>query len=428
MVVARAIRSVLLCCLFLSLLAGCASGDVADPAPTTLPAGAGATTLVLWHGWSGVPYQALTRLIDRYNQAHPEGRIFAQSMPLASLGGDVRAAAAAGTGPHIVLVPSGWLGSLAADNVILPLDTLLSPAEQRPLLPVTVGAAQATGQDGKPHLYGQPLCFDTLALFYNKDNVLAAPSSTADLFDLARGLSDPDATPPRWGLALNLSVETTIGYLYAFDGRMFDDQGELVLGGTGRAGAERWLEWLASLNADQRLLARPYSSVEVDRELKNSQALMTFAWAHQLAEYRQLWGDKLGIAPLPKLSETNRAPQPYVQSDVLAINARASTAEQRAAADFLRFMASDEAQSQLLAAGLQPASQQLKLDGDEPLQVAARTFREQAASAQPLPNSPERALLREEIWQMQRVVLEGRTQPADAVTEADNRLRQALQR
>ena len=424
--VRRALR-IIVALTLLSLVGGCASGASLPAATPAVVGAANPTTLVLWYGWSGVPRQALTRLVDRYNQVHPEGRIFAQPMPLATMNSDLRTSAQSGSGPHMMLLPSGWIGGLAADQLIQPLDSLLLAADQQPLLPVTLGAAQSLDRAGARHLYGMPLTFDALALFYNKANVITPPTTTAELFALARGLSDSAANPPRWGLAVNLSVETTIGYLYAFDSRVFDQQGQLVLGTSGRAGAEKWLTWLASLSADQRLLARPYISVEVDRDLKNSQALMTFGWAHQLTEYRQLWADQLGVAALPKLSETDRLPLAYVQSDVLAINTRVSPAEQQIALSFMRFMTGTEAQGELRDAGMQPANQTISLEGDGIPMQAARMFRSQAASSQPLPNAPNSAALREEIWQMQRTVLEGRTLPADAVTEAETRLRSLLQ-
>ncbi|KAB8144979.1 extracellular solute-binding protein [Chloroflexia bacterium SDU3-3] len=424
MAVSHHVRSALLLFVLLAALSGCAGGG-AGPAPASTSQPAASATLVLWHGLAGAQRQALARLVSRYNQQHPASRVFAQSVPLASLSGDMRAASAAGSAPHMVLLPSNMVGALA-DDVLLPLDALVGEDAQRGLVPAALGAARATGRDGKLHLYGQPVAFDTLALLYNRANVLAVPATTADMLDLAHGLSDPSAAPPRWGLALNLSVEATIGYLYAFDGRLFDDAGGVALASSGRAGAERWLAWVAGLNADQRAMARPYSNIEIDRAIKNGQVMMTFGWAHQLADYRQLWGDQLGVAALPALSETGRAPVPYVQSTVLGISARASAADQRAAAEFLAYMASDEAQRELLGAGMQPASSALKLDGDDALLAAARVFRQQAEAGQPLPNTPSQDALRDEVWQMQRQVLEGRMPPADAVSAADARLRQVL--
>ncbi len=424
----RAIQWVGIICLLLCLV-GCAVDPAASTlAPTPEANVSPSATLVLWHGWAGPARQTLTRLIDRFNQTHPAHRIFAQSIPLATFSSDLRSAALAGTGPHIVLMPSGWVGGLAADEVLLPLDGVLTPDDQMAMLPATIGSAQVQGADGAKQLYGLPICFDTLALFYNKDNVLTPPETTTDMLDLARGLSEPSASPPRYGLALNISVDTMIGYLYAYGGRVFDDRGQLVLAGEGREGVEKWLTWLAELNGDQRLLVRPYSGVQVDRELKSNQALMTFGWAHQVGEYRRLWGDRMGVAPLPKLAETNLLPTPYVQSDVLAINSRLSAPDQQAAAEFLRFMASPEVQRDLLLlGGLQPARKGLNLDGDDPSLAIARAFQAQAEHSIPLPNTPARAILRDELWQMQRQVLEGRSTPQDAVTETDARLRAALQ-
>ncbi|MBC8162055.1 MAG: extracellular solute-binding protein [Roseiflexaceae bacterium] len=422
MTISPAIRWMLLALTL--LLAACTGQAGPQLAPTAAPLNE-TTTLILWHGWSGAPRQALNRLVDRFNMATPQARVFAQPMPLASMSADLRAAAAAGTGPHVVLLPSGWLGGLAADAALLPLNELISADALAALIPAAAGSALVSGSDGEQQPYGQPISFDTLALFYNRQNILRAPETTADLLTIARGLSEPTATPARWGFAISLSVENTIPYLYAFDGRLYDDQGALTLDDQGRAGAERWLGWIAAMNADQQILARPSSSVAVDRGLKSNQALMTFGWAHQLSEYQQLWGDQLGVAPLPRLSETNNAAQPWLQSEVLALNARIGPAEQRAAALFLNFMSSDEAQRELLAAGLQPASATLPLEGEDALVVAARSFRQQAQQAQPLPNSPERAVLREELWQMQRAVIEGRSSPADAVSETAERLRAA---
>jgi maltose-binding protein MalE len=368
----------------------------------------------------------LSRLVDDFNRQRSNGRIFAQAVPLATLGGELRAQALAGAGPHIALLPSHWLGSLAREGVLLPLDEVISPVEQRALLPVTISAAQARDREGQQRLYGLPISFDTMALFYNKANIQFPPDDATVLFDLARGLSDPNARPPVWGLAANLSIDTTIGYLYAFGGRLFEDDGTPALAGSGREGAEQWLAWVARLNADPELFVRPDIGIQVDKELKNGNALMTFGWAHQVADYRHLWKDQLGIAPLPRLRETNQPPQPYLQGQVLVINRLAGEGERQAAVEFLRYMIGDAAQRSLLEGDLQPARQDLSLDADTPQTVAARAFRAQAEHAQPMPNGPERERIRQELRRMQQRVLTNQAAPRDAVAEADSQLRAIL--
>jgi ABC-type glycerol-3-phosphate transport system substrate-binding protein len=417
----------LLLCLLLVIITACASSNQPAATPvSTVPAnvGAGSVTLTLWHGWSGEKRLTLNRLVDEYNRRHPNGRILAQSAPLSTFIDNVRDDTARGAGPHLMLIPSSWIGELAQMNVLLPLDDVISPAEREKLLPVTLAGAQ-TRTDTGLQLYGLPVCFDTLALFYNTANFSEPPRTTQDMIR-AGALGDPAANPPRWGFALNLSVDTTIGYLYAFGGRVFDEEGALTLGDNGRAGAEQWLSWQAQLNSNQQLLTRANGGADVDRALKNQQVLMTFGWANQLENYRRVWGENMGIAPLPILAETDQPPQPYVQSNVLAVNSRVDDSQRRVASDFLSFMISEDTQRSLLDADIQPSRGDLSLDGNAPQLIAARVFRSQAERGQPMPNGLDRHAVRRELELMQQAVLSGRADPPTAVAEADARLRTAL--
>src|SRR5262249_16017378 len=148
---------------------------------------------------------------------------------------------------------------------------------------------------GTTQLYGLPITFDTSVLYYNKANVFEPPVDTDTMLAFARGLTDTSTPSPIWGLAYNLSLDHTIGYLYAFDGQIFDDQGKVVLGQGGRAGTERWLHWLLDLRQDQQLLAVA-DGIRVDGAIKAQQAFMTVNWANQLSAYRALWGDRMGVA------------------------------------------------------------------------------------------------------------------------------------
>jgi arabinogalactan oligomer / maltooligosaccharide transport system substrate-binding protein len=293
------------------VLSACSPAGLASPpSATAQPSASGGATLLLWHGWGGAERMALGRLVDRFNERHPNGRVLLQAMPLATMASDLRTAVGAGSGPHIILIPNSWVGGLADAGALRSLDDLIAESEQAALLPATIGGARARDHTGSAHLYGLPISFDTLALYYNTANILTPPDDTAKLLAAAHGLSDPGA--PRWGLALNLSVDSTIGYLYAFGGRVFDDDGKLALGGAGRDGAEMWLNWLLKLNGDAQLRAHTGSSIAVDRDVKYGRVLMTFDWAHQVAVYRNLWPKNLGVAPLPRLSETGQPARPYV--------------------------------------------------------------------------------------------------------------------
>jgi maltose-binding protein MalE len=351
-------------------------------------------------------------------------------MPIASLTSELRAAARAGSGPHLVILQSHTIGTLAEENVLLPLDDVLTAsAPLDHLLPTAVSASEAYDSEGTVHLYGLPLTFDTLALYYRTVDLDTPPADMETLLTTAHDLTDVTAQPPVWGLAYTLSLDKTIGYLYAFGGRIFDDEGNLVLGSTGRAGTERWLNWLTTLRQDEHVLAVPVSdSIAVDSTLRAQTALMTIDWAHALPRYTVLWGDTLGVHPLPHVGTTAAAPQPYVQSDVLTINARVvDTAEQQAALDFMNYLLSEESQRALLEGGKQPTLLQLDLNGDTQELEVARVFREQALQGRAIPNSPiVNTIVREELERMQVAVLRGLSSPAEAVTHTDAVLQERL--
>ncbi|MGQ9547419.1 MAG: sugar ABC transporter substrate-binding protein [Roseiflexus sp.] len=428
------LRRIMRCCLTVILLlavllAACEPNNApgTSSTPTNEADSSDVGPLLLWHGWSGSERQVLSRLVEQYNRQQRDGRIVLQSVPLASFAAELRAAVAAGSGPHLVLIPNTWIGPLADAGVLLSLDDLLPSRETDALLPVTLASARLRDADGVERLYGVPIRFDTIALYYNAANLTQPPVDTATMLAVGRGLSDPEAQPPVWGLALNLSYDNTIGYLYAFEGRLFDDNGRVALGREGRTGAEQWLVWLTQLHNDPRILVRSDSSILVDRELKDGRAFMTFDWAHQIGIYRDLWGEQLGLAPLPRLSETGQMPRPYVRTDVLAVNSLVGANEREAAGRFLRFMIGAEAQMMLLQSDIQPALRTLAFDGDSPQIAAARVFRAQAEQGLPMPNANTRAFVEQEIRRMQRQALLGLVTPADAVAEADRRLRERLE-
>jgi maltose-binding protein MalE len=371
--------------------------------------------------------RTLARLVERYNRSHPQIRIIPQARPIAALHQELRSGALEGSGPHLVLVQSHTIGRLVDEQVLLPLDDLISAADREHLLPTALGTAQAVNPAGDVALYGLPLTFDTPILYYNKVNLELPPPDTETLLRTARGLTDASTEPPIWGLAYHLSLDTTIGYLYAFGGQIFDEDGELVLGSTGRAGTERWLEWLLELRQDPEIFAS-IDGITVENAVMAQEALISIDWAHALGRYRELWPQSLGVAPLPELSENGQDPRPYVQSDVIGINARViRTAEQQAALSFVRYLLSDEAQSELLASGKQPSSIRIDLSGDSQLLEHARAFRLQGQRGQPMPNS---AVATEIVWEvlhlMQFNVLRGISTPTDAVSTADATLRDRL--
>lgn len=410
------------------------SAQSASPSPVPPPVATSPqrTVLVLWHAWPRPADRALAVIVERFNRSHANAQVVLQTRQITGLRDELVSAVAEGGGPHLAIVPSHTLGGLAEDGAILPLDEVFPAQERERLLSTAVGAAQVRSR-GETRLYGVPITFDTLALYYNKANFTGAPPGDTDaLLRVARGLTDTRSDPPVWGLAYNLNLDRTIGYLYAFGGRIFDERGEIVLGLDGRPGAEAWLEWLLAMRDDEGLLAS-LDGITVDNALMLRRAIMTIDWSHTLVRYRTIWSSNLGVAPLPRLTQPNRLPQPYVQSDTLVLNTRLGDGPERtAAAAFARYLVSEGAQRELLRAGRQPVLLSLDVGAADTgltpeLREAARAFRTQAARGLPMPNT--RAAV-ETVWpvlaEMQGSVLRRLLTPAQAVEHADATLRARL--
>jgi ABC-type glycerol-3-phosphate transport system substrate-binding protein len=430
--ISRHIRRILGVCVALIILAAC--GGAGAPSPTAAPAApeAARTVLLLWHAWPAPADRALAAIVERYNRATPGVQVLLQSRPVVSIHRDLAGAVADGGGPHMAILPSHSLGELVAEGSILPVDGLVPEGEVARLVPAAVGAAQVRTADSAA-LYGVPLTFDTLALYYNKANFTGGPpADTDELLRVARGITDASSDPPYWGLAYNLSLDRTLAYLYAFGGRVFDDEGGVALGLDGRAGAEAWLAWLLELREDERILAS-LDGVTVDNALTTQQAMMTIDWAHALGAYGAIWPGNLGVAPLPQLAGADGAPRPYVQSDVLVLNARLSAqAERAAAASFASYLIGEAPQRELLRAGRQPVLLSLDLSEEDAglapeLRDAALAFRAQAEGGLPMPNGVESA---EVVWplltDMHGNALRRLLTPAQAVEGADAALRARL--
>lgn len=433
MAIPRYIRLIGSACLLLLALAACSSAGTPTPTPAPAVPASARTVLILWHAWPHPEDRALAAIVERFNRATPNVQVVLQSRPGVSLRADFDSAVADGGGPHMAIVPGQSLGTLVETGSLLPVDDLVPAGELERLLPAAMGVAQLRAGDASA-TYGVPLSFDTLALYYNRAYFTGdPPADTDELLSVARGGTDTSSDPPFWGLAYNLSLDRTIGYLYAFDGRIFDDDGRLILGLDGRAGTEAWLSWLLALREDPRILAS-LDGVAVDNAVMTQQAAMTIDWSHAVANYSALWPGNLGVAALPVLGSTGTAPQPYVQSDLLILNARlGAQAEQPAAAAFARFMIAETAQRELLRAGRQPVLLSLDLSEADPalpdeLRAAAQVFRVQAEGGLPMPNT---RLSTEQIWpllsDMQGSALRRLQTPEQAVEATYNALRTRIE-
>lgn len=362
-------------------------------------------TLTLWHSWSGAKLDALNALARRYEQANPNVRIRLEAQPAASLVRDYTMKVADGSAPQLLLVRNRYVGELAAGQYIAPLDGVVGDDVLSQILPAAVDGARVDGT-----LYGTPLAYDTLVLFYDRRRVAAPPATITETLTLNATQPDPK---PR-SLGYYLSLETTLPYLHAFGGAVLDQAGQPVFAAQNRAATIAWLSWLVELQKQEPAVVSPdYNAV--DAFVQRGEVLAVVDWARRRANYVQLWGaDAVGVAPLPML-DNGAAPQPMVYSDVLSVNTVVSAEQRTAAEAFLRYMLDKSVQQTLAERGqMLPVYTGLAADDQ------ARQIWTIATAAQPL-TSPMVAM-QEPLSAMLRGVLLNTITPDEAIDTAQSAL------
>lgn len=296
----------------------------------------------LWHGENATMHDLLRRVLLDYQRdpVHANVSIVIESHGV-NLLKDYQQAVLAGDAPEIVLLGENrWVGDLAERKLIVDLNDKFASNELEPFYPAALDGARF-----EQRLYGLPFTLDLPVLYYNRANLPnGVPANSDDWLTTARELGDGVTTQ---GLAYNLSLYFTQPYLSAFGGDFFDQTGTSLIGTSSYTPTLQWLTWLHTLSQDQRLLARDDHRL-INRTIQQNTTLMTVDWASNLPYYRQVWQDTVGVQPLPKLSQTDVEPTPWVRSSVFVLNPRSSDQQQNAALGIMRFLVSADIQKELL--------------------------------------------------------------------------------
>jgi len=392
----------------LLILGACAASGATRggaPSPQAIGRPAEPIRLTIWHSWSGAQLLALNAVARSYEQDHPDVRIQLQMQPGAELLRSYSMSVADGSAPQLVLLPGRYLGELAQQQFIQPLDDAWSEEQPSGLLPQALDTARVNGE-----LYGVPVAVDTMVLFWDKRRVAEAPATWAAARELNSPLrGEPPETRP-YSLAYYLSLPGAMPYLESFGGNLVDGQ-QPVFTTAGREATAQWLEWLRSLPADEQLLASPDYNV-FDSGVQQGRVLAGIDWARRRAMYEQAWGgaEAVGVAALPA-REAGQTPRSLLLTDVLAIN-RAISPEQRAAAlNFARNVAGKESQQTLWSRGqLLPAHSEVEVDGATGPLLAV------AAASQPLTSAV--VAMWDPLNGMLRNVLSNVSSPHEAIDAA----------
>lgn len=340
-----------------------------------------ATTIVLWHAYRAEEKRALEQIVNNYNASQKKLRIKMLGIPYDAYADKINAAIPRGHGPDLFIFAHDRVGDWAKNGIIEKITFWVNGPLLARFIPKTVKMLAYNNA-----LYGLPLAFKSLALFYNKKLIKTPPTNTNDMIALAKKLTQ--RKKQKFGLA----YEATDLYRHVLWMHGF---GAFVLGQGGKLGVKKdasikALNFAKDLALKHKILPDEPSSQLITFLFNKGQAAMVIngPWfrgeIHPKVQY--------GVVPLPVVSSTKKPAAPFLTSEAVFINRYGK--KKKLAFEVMKYLTSNQAALIRMKIGKQTvanqASYKTAFAKKDPI---IQAFYKQMLNAVPTPNTPEMRLV-----------------------------------
>ncbi len=388
--------------------------DKAAQVKEQLPPAGPVAKVLLWHAYRDDERKALDKLVASWNEKNPRVQVTALAVPFDAYVDKLQVAVPRDNGPDLMIFAHDKIGSWARDGLIQPLGEWASAARLRRFLPQTV----------KPlvferAVYGLPLAFKSLVLFYNKAMVPTAPKTMAELITIAKRHTNADES--RFGLAYDATdLYQHAAFMHAYGATTYDDgRGKLAID---TPAAVEALSAVRALHKKHGILPKGVQGFVITGMFNDGSVPMVFngPWFSSEIDAAIDWG----VAVLPTAQNGNPL-RPYLGSEALLLNAR--TKVRAAALQVVDYLTSDEAALTRLQVGKQLVANTKVYENPRwAADPVIRIFRAQADVAVPMSNAVEANV----AWQPYSSALSkaifGDSDVQEALTTADREAAAAL--
>lgn len=372
------------------VLAACA--PAATPTPENVK-------ITLWtkEGEVDGGLQYVQGLADAYTAANPNVTFEVVNKEVETLREDFQTASLAGNAPDLLWTVSDHAGPFVAADLIQPVDGMVD----------LTAYVESVMQNGKT--WAVPISSGNhLMLLYNKDLIATAPKDTDELMALA-GTFGADIYP----LVFNQTEPFWLAPLLGgFGGKVFADDGVTPTLNTPEM--VNTLQFMADIKAAGIIPAEGDYNTS-DTLFKEGKAAMIINGDWSLGGYQEVFGDKLGVAPIPMIKSTGKYPAPYTSGVYFMVPKALTGAKLEAVKDFMKFVTNEANQLAMVDTlkrlpGLRVALTNEKIAGDPILSGSAA----QMSYGTPMPTVLEMRCNWDSMKPELIAVLAGTTSPADA--------------
>jgi len=324
-----------------------------------------------------------------------------------------------GDGADIVYGPNDIAGVFATAGVVQPVDSFINPAQ------FSETSLGMTKLDGK--IWGVPLSESSfLLMYYNKDLVKEAPKDTKELLTQAKAFTD--AKQNKYGLAF---FQSEPFWFATFQGGFgtwpLTQQGTSYKVTIDTPETTKALQYLVDLKDIEKVVPAECNYDCAKNLFLSGKTLFHFNGDWELNAYKEKFGDKLGIAPLPVISETGKPLTPMIGGRFLFVNASTKGPKLDAVKKFVTFVTSKMVQQRIaLQLNSIPASLEARNDPKVKENATLTALINAAANAKPMPPQVEMRAAWDGMRIMVQRAMSGKETPAVAVKTGQKAANEAL--
>lgn len=376
-----------------------------------------AKELVVWHAYRAAEKTAFEKVLENFAKT-PAAKGFKVSplaIPYDAYADKISAAVPRGKGPDVFIYAQDRLGGwIEAGKTVEPIDFFVDKATRDRLLPGMIDAMTYKGG-----VWGLPINYKMPTLIYNKDLVKTPPRTTAEMIQIAKGLTN--AQSGRYGLAYwytNFYFHSAL--MNAFGGSVFDKSGKLTLNSPANvASLYQMMTWYKK---DGVMPTEP-SEALIASMFNEGKAAMVINGPWFVGDIDKKIN--VGFAPLPVVDATKKPLRPWMTIEGAYI--AASSAHKDVAYELVKYLTSEEAGLLLAIEGRQLHTNKAiyanpKVSGDPVL----KAFREQLDNAEPMPNRPEMTMVWSPATTAMNKIVKGNATPEAALKEAAGAVQESI--
>jgi arabinogalactan oligomer/maltooligosaccharide transport system substrate-binding protein len=335
--------------------------------------------ITLWHAYRSKEKAALKQIMKRFAALNSPIKVKLQGVPFDAFNDKIKIVLPKGRGPDLFIFAHDVLGAWSEMGFLEPLNQWTSPELALDFIPKTINALVY-----KNALYGLPLAFKCVALYYNKALISAPPTTADELIRLAKQHTDGR---DKFGLvyeAANLYFHAP--WVHGFGGITLDEFDKAHLDGEGSVAA---LTFAQTLVKTHRVTPQSVTTAMVSGYFNDGSAAMVINGPWMRGEIE---GVDYGVAPLPKMPG-GRPAQPFLTVEAVFMNRHSK--QKPAAAEVMRFLVSNANARIRFEQGQQPvANIQVWKQASDTADANMLAFRRQADVAVVMPSSPRM----QQIW------------------------------